>query len=620
MDAEAAGLVRLGPEGARFRHPLVRSGIYRSASPDDRRAAHRALAEVALARGADGAHAAARHNAAAATGPDENVAAALAAAGRAAASRLGYAEAASLVARAAELTPDGDMRAPRLLEAGSLATLAGQSDLARTALDRAISEARDPQLGSAARGARAHLEMWTGNVIRARQMLTDEAMRIFDAAPQAAATLLLDAALAAEIAGDVRPAPPGAPPPVVPGALPPGVHLAAARAVTAVLCGEIDAQRNGSRRSETRSAITWEAARSTSPVPASGRPRSPGAEPRSSAALAGAARTPGASCPARRAPLPLASLAERWLSGDWPGAVAIGQAAAELADEIGMVGAAALARTHLTRLFATRGEAGHCHALSESVMATVHANGSHSLVVYMHAALGLLELSLGRFEAALRELTVADDRARAVDLRSHTVVPFLPDLIEAAVSVDRRDLAERAFERLLELDPAGFLRTRAAVARCRGLLEQDHGAAIEHLSAAIELEDRAGVPFEAARSRLLLGERLLHTRTRREALAPLERAFATFDALEARPWADRAANGLGTLRARPRRSGTSTADLTPQELQVAHAATEGLTNKQIAAHLFLSVKTVEFHLRNAYGKLGVRSRTQLAAQLRGPDR
>ncbi|MFN8123776.1 MAG: hypothetical protein U0237_15260 [Thermoleophilia bacterium] len=131
----------------------MRTGVYRDAVPEARRAAHAALAAAAAARGEAGALAAARHRAAATDGQDEDVAAALHGAARIAVH--GSAEAAALAHRAALMTPDPALRAPRRIEAGGLAMLAGQPELARTSSDAAIEEAADPQILIGARSARA---------------------------------------------------------------------------------------------------------------------------------------------------------------------------------------------------------------------------------------------------------------------------------------------------------------------------------------------------------------------------------------------------------------------------------------------------------------------------------
>jgi DNA-binding NarL/FixJ family response regulator len=124
-------------------------------------------------------------------------------------------------------------------------------------------------------------------------------------------------------------------------------------------------------------------------------------------------------------------------------------------------------------------------------------------------------------------------------------------------------------------------------------------------------------PFERARTELCFGERLRRARRRSEAREPLRAALARFESLEATPWIDRTTAELRATGERARRRRPETADrLTPQELQVAQLITEGATNREAAAALFVTPKTIETHLNHVYRKLGVRSRVELVQKLR----
>jgi DNA-binding CsgD family transcriptional regulator len=150
---------------------------------------------------------------------------------------------------------------------------------------------------------------------------------------------------------------------------------------------------------------------------------------------------------------------------------------------------------------------------------------------------------------------------------------------------------------------------RAAIARLRGLLDGEFDACFER---ALDLGRDAQNPFECARTALCYGARLRRTRERRRARPQLADALATFSRLGARPWAERAEAELrasGETRAPQRSYGTV---LTPSEQQVARLVADGLSNREIAARLFVSVRTVEMHVSNAYRKLGIRSRSGLA--------
>ena len=153
----------------------------------------------------------------------------------------------------------------------------------------------------------------------------------------------------------------------------------------------------------------------------------------------------------------------------------------------------------------------------------------------------------------------------------------------------------------------------AAACRYRGLLVDDDGEAERLFERALEHHERRPAPFDRARTELCFGERLRRARKRGEARVQLRRALDTFERLGAAPWADRARRELTASGERARRRLPSTRDeLTAQELQVALVVAEGATNREAAAQLFVSPKTIETHLSHIYRKLGVRSRTELA--------
>jgi DNA-binding CsgD family transcriptional regulator len=152
----------------------------------------------------------------------------------------------------------------------------------------------------------------------------------------------------------------------------------------------------------------------------------------------------------------------------------------------------------------------------------------------------------------------------------------------------------------------------AAVQRCRGLLAQGDEAA-GHFVAALELDHSAQRPFERARTELALGETLRRMRRRKDARIHLRTAMRVFDGLGTSPWAERARAELRATGETVRRRDPSTLDqLTPQELQIARMAGAGISNPDIAAKLFLSRRTVEYHLRKVFTKLDVTSRFELA--------
>jgi DNA-binding NarL/FixJ family response regulator len=189
------------------------------------------------------------------------------------------------------------------------------------------------------------------------------------------------------------------------------------------------------------------------------------------------------------------------------------------------------------------------------------------------------------------------------------------DLIEAQARSGRREDAERNLTRLLEdAQLTQSVWGTATAARCQALLagESDADGAFAE---ALQLHAEDPDELERARTALCYGEWLRRRRRRRDSREHLHGALETFERIGARPWAERARAELRASGERIRRRGLAHEQLTPQELQVSLAAADGLTNKEIGARLFLSPKTVEFHLSRAYRKLDVASRVELARLL-----
>ncbi len=225
------------------------------------------------------------------------------------------------------------------------------------------------------------------------------------------------------------------------------------------------------------------------------------------------------------------------------------------------------------------------------------------------AALALVELGLGRAGEAAEHL----EELLGLPEVPGSALKWRTDLVEAYVRLDRRADAARELDRL-ERHPADDLPAEvpAAIGRCRGLLAADHEVHRCFGDALARHRDDP-VPFERARTQLCFGERLRRSRRRAEARLPLHSALASFEELGAVPWAERARRELGAAgqTQRPTEE-VSGEDLTERELQVGRLVAEELTNRQIAAALFVTPKTVEYHLRSLYSKLALRSRTDLA--------
>jgi DNA-binding CsgD family transcriptional regulator len=221
--------------------------------------------------------------------------------------------------------------------------------------------------------------------------------------------------------------------------------------------------------------------------------------------------------------------------------------------------------------------------------------------------LGVLEVSRGNYEAAAAHLDkVCEDDAPVIG------TSVLPELVEACARLGRRDRAEAALVRYEERALAtGTPLALGLLSRSRALLAEP-GQARHQYEEAIELLSGSAATLELARAYLLYGEWLRRQRRRREARDALRTAFDLFDSMGADGFAERARIELRATGERVGRREVGTPEeLTPQEAQIAALVSEGEANRDIAARLFISPSTVEYHLRKVFRKLGVTSRTQL---------
>jgi DNA-binding NarL/FixJ family response regulator len=192
-------------------------------------------------------------------------------------------------------------------------------------------------------------------------------------------------------------------------------------------------------------------------------------------------------------------------------------------------------------------------------------------------------------------------------------VVWVPDLVDAYLRAGRREEAARWVDHYETLAP-GKRVAPAVAARLRGLLATDPAEAEARLRAAVALHAGHPAPQEEGRTLLALGEALMETGRREEAREPLRAAIDRFDRSGARPWAERARRRLRAAGAVARAAVETAAgaELTPHEQRIAQLVSQGLTNRETAAALFVSTKTVEHHLRNVFRKLGLRRRAELA--------
>ncbi len=613
--AESAGLVALQAGVVEFRHPLARSAIYADAPASQRRDAHRALAAALPDRDVDRR---AWHLAAAALGTDEKASAALEQAGTRGRARSAYATAAAAFERAGRLTAGGERRARLLRESADAAWLAGFTDRAVALLDEARETASDPETMVAIDELTGHIATRCGQVMHGHAILTAAAGR---ADPERAVAMLAEAAFACLYAG--KPAEMLSVAERAQALLPAdasprarflasmtagmarilgGDAAAGAEAVhEAVTLGENSAELHGDLQ-----LIPWLALgplflRETG----AGRPL-----------LENALRTARASAAAGALPFVLNLIARDQAATDrWAVAAATYQEAIDLARESGQ-------RTQLTFglagrawLQARRGREQDCRACATEALGLSHELGTRLYQIWATAALGELHLGLGDAAQAVEHFEHQQQLLRDLGITDADLSPAA-ELTDAYTRLGLSDQAQRtAAEFMASATAKGQPWSLARALRCQGLLAADSGSS-RYFEQAMRLHEQTPDAFETARTQLAYGERLRRDRNRVLAREQLRAAADTFERLDASPWADRAYAELAATGETRRRPGPNTIDeLTPQELQIALLLTAGKTTRETAAALFLSPKTVEYHLRHVYQKLGINSRDQLAHML-----
>jgi DNA-binding CsgD family transcriptional regulator len=607
--AEAAGLLSADGVHLDFRHPLIRSAIYQAAAPARRREAHAALAQAL-----DAEHVADRrawHLAAAATEPDETVARALEEAATRSLSRSGYAAASRGFARAAALTPAAESRARRYFAAAHAADLAGQHDAVVSHLDAAASFQPSPALHLEIQRLRAVTETWVRQPMAAHRLLLAEASR---ADPAMAAILLAEAAIPVFMAGEIplalRTAQRAYEVATASGRdVPLVVNTIMAEAL--VLAGEALAASPLVDLS-LRLAMTLgpAASREVQYLPFSLVALERYDEAR--LLIGGAASMARDASAVGILPYVLAILCElEFRTGNWAAAYAAGTESVRLSDETGQRSGSAYGLVCLARVEATQGRDtdSQAHLASATELARTHGLGS--IFVYAGSTAGLLELGRGRLEPALVHLENVANLVRSLGGAEPNVVQWQADLVETLLRTGRTVEGEAALQQLeRQGEHTGGSWAQAAAARCRGL--QARADFETHFARALELHQRRPSPFEIARTQLSFGEVLRRNRRRVEARHHIYEALHAFERLGAEPWAARARAELSATGEKGRqRNLASSRRLTPQELQIALAVAGGATNREAAAGLFLSPKTVEGHLSRIYDKLEVRSRTEL---------
>ncbi len=596
--AEAAGLVELGTR-VQFRHPLVRSAAYRAAAVLERREVHRALAETTDARLDPDRRA--WHRARAADGPDEAVAGELEQSAGRAQARGGLAAAAAFLQRAAELTPDPAKRIDR-----SLAAARAKLEIADTASASELLAAAE--LGPVDELQRARLERLGAEVVFTSQrgrdappLLLSAARRLEPLDVSLARETYLEAIAAAMFAARLGRGP--------------DVHevAEAARAVS-----------RGHAVGAADRLLDALVTRFTEGYQASVAPLSwvlhafSGADPRwlwlacrlaqdlwddelwEILAIRGVriARDTGA--------LQLLPNALNYLAAFNVHSGAFVTAAAHI-DEVDALGHAIglpPLKYAASMLAASRGDDSQVQALLDGPLRGAMTRGEGTAIGGAGWFTALLHNGHGRYGEAL---------VAAHGACEHEDVIFygwaLVELTEAAIRSGRADDAVAALARLSERTQAAGTEWALGVeARCRGLVSDDESCYRE----SIERLEHSRAALELARSRLIYGEWLRRENRRVDAREQLRAAHELFDAMGAEGFAERARRELSATGETVRKRSVETLDeLTTQEAQVARLAADGHTNPEIGAQLFISPRTVEYHLRKVFTKLGITSRKEL---------
>jgi DNA-binding CsgD family transcriptional regulator len=610
--AEAARLVKIAGGELEFRHPLLRSTAYHAATPPERRDAHLALADTAPGDSAERAW----HLAAGAVAPDERIAEALEAAALDARGRGAHATAARDFGRAAQLTPEDEARARRLLEAATDASRCGELEQAQVQLVEAARLTSDPLLTADVQRLTGHVEMRHGSPLVAFDLLVREAGRVRSRDPRRAAAMYLEASVTHMMTGDmhalIETAERGRSLAV---SADPAVELLTTVVIAEALLALGDVVQGDAMLTACEPYLLegdplalvevigmaghasiwierWDRAqRVLDHLVDSGR--------RASAVSA--------------LIYPLAARSHLdYRLGRWAQARAGAAESVELAEDTRQLPLLSHSLAALCHVEAGMGLADEARAHARQGLELVARFEGDATAAYLHAAVGLLELGLGHVPEAIEALEAADRLAQRTEMQP-AIVQAAPDAIEAYVRAGRREEAEAQLERLA----AGAARTggrwaKATAARARALLAPDEEvrAGFEE---ALALHDGLPMPFERARTQLLFGERLRRAKQRADARGPLQEALFAFERLGARPWAERARAELrATGQTSGRRSEAAAEQLTPHELQIAILVAQGMTNREAAAALFLSPKTIEYHLGQIYRKLDVRGRAQLA--------
>jgi RNA polymerase sigma factor (sigma-70 family) len=608
---EQEGLLTL--DGAvTFRHPLVRSAVYGAVEPDERRTVHRALAEATDPQIDPDRRA--WHRAQAAAMPDEEVAAELERSAARAQARGGFAAAAAFLERATELTPEESRRSGRALAAANAKLQAGALDdalhLVATAESGVLSELEQARAGL----LRAQISFLSTRGSVAVPLLLTAAERLRDVDPELSRETYLEALSAAIFAGPLA----------EPGARSPEVAQAAKAAPPARQPGGLDLLLDGlvALLTETYAAAV-PLLRATQHAFEDGMSQTEQLrwmwggtisamllwdderwESLSSRHLR-LVRETGA-----LGDLPTA-LSHRGQMHVFGGDLASAASLHEAIQEVTELTGTHFGPYHGAGMVAMRGREDEARRLIDTARAEVIERGEGAGLSFMDWAEAVLYNGLGRYAEALTAARRVLDRAELVPVNW-----AMPELIEAALRTGDRELAAETDRQLAERSKAS--RTDWAV----GIAARSHALVVDDASAdalyaeAIDRLNHTRVAVDLARAHLLYGEWLRRQPRRVDARRELRVAYEMFTKFGMDAFAGRARIELQATGEHARKRAVDALDqLTPQEAEISRLVAQGNTNREIAAQLFISRSTVEYHLHKAFRKLGVRSRTELARRI-----
>ncbi|WP_078067648.1 helix-turn-helix transcriptional regulator [Streptomyces jeddahensis] len=595
----------------RFRHPLVRSAVYRSASLTERQEAHRALAEVTDPKSDPDRRA--WHRAQAAVGLDEDVAVELEELASRAQARGGLVAAAAFLERSAQLTGTRELRAERTLAAA-------QANLQSGAFDHALRLLAAAEAGTLTEMQRARADLLRGQVVFASGAGSDAPPLLLKAAERLESVDLdlaretyMSAWMAALFAGryagasdlvEVSRAAGALPPPTAQPPRPIDLALdGLALLVTAGPAAAAPALRRAANVF-TGTGVTiedglrwgWHAQAAASALWDDDAWRALLVRQVKLAREAGALD---------QLPIDLGALGT---SSVWRGNFAEAASLIAEADAVCEATGSQVAPYTAMLLASFRGNEEQALPLIETTIAEAEAGGQGIAMSYAHWVAAILHNGHGRYNEALAAARRASEETPGLFVSMWA----LPELIEAASRRENTQLAEETLARLAPITSAGGTDFGLGIeARSRALLSEPD-TADDLYREAIGRLGRTHLRPELARAHLLYGEWLRRERRRSEAREQLRTAHEMFTAMGMEAFADRAARELRATGEKARkRTVETTGQLTPQETQIARLVRDGLTNKEIAGRLYLSTRTIEYHLSKVFAKLGITSRNQL---------